>query len=131
MLTCLVLLAVGWFANDPTIFRSVGEVLLKGTCLPEDANTPESPEPTESTTGSSASGDNQPRRKLKKWLVASDAFALADEAAAKAIYEELSPHVNALSELLSPPEEITVASRPELGGLDEWREHARIIQVKL
>ncbi|GAQ80687.1 aspartyl/glutamyl-tRNA amidotransferase subunit A [Klebsormidium nitens] len=116
--------AVGWFANDPHIFRSVGEVLLSGTCLLEERN---SAEPTSSPAGTSGNGKPRPERKLKRWLVATDAFTLADEAAAKAIYDELLPHMSALCEMLSSPEEITVAT--EEGGLAKWMEHARTIQL--
>lgn len=64
---------------------------------------------------------------LKRWLVATDAFTLADEAAAKAIYDELSPHMGALCEMLSSPEEITVGTVE--GGLAGWMEHTRTLQV--
>ncbi|EFJ51249.1 hypothetical protein VOLCADRAFT_116484 [Volvox carteri f. nagariensis] len=101
----------GWFARDPAVLRAVGAVLLDP-----------------SSRGSS---------RLGRWLVAKDAFALADPPTGKAIYDTLSAQFPKVVQLLGQPLEVEVAaplSGEGLGtfvdwmgvfrGFEVWQEHA-------
>lgn len=72
----------GWFARDVRVLERVGSVVL-------DSGPP-------------------PTTRLSRWLVAGDAFALAEEEAAKALYEACARAKDALIARLSPPVEANV-----------------------
>eukprot|EP00892_Ulva_mutabilis_P006307 jgi/Ulvmu1/4048/UM019_0025.1 len=81
----------GWFARDAETLRKVGSALLAG----------------------SEAGDAG----LDRWIVAKDAFAMAEEAAG-AIYGRLSGRFEAVQELLGEPSEVSVSEGQ--GTLKEW-----------
>ncbi|GIL82498.1 hypothetical protein Vretimale_11935 [Volvox reticuliferus] len=95
----------GWFARDPAILRTVGSVLLD----------PASRGPLQ----------------LSRWLVARDAFALADPPTGKAIYDVMSANFTKVVELLGNPTEIEVASplaQEGLGAFVDWMGVFRVCQ---
>jgi hypothetical protein len=87
------------FARDASTLRKVGSVLLAtgvdGQGTPGDNITPE--------------GERSGERKLKKWLVAKDAFDMCADAS-KAIYDSLSEDFSAVLDILGQPQEINVAN---------------------
>jgi amidase len=85
----------GWFANGPGILRRVGTVLLQDSAVSEP---------------------------ITRLLVASDAFAQADDDVAALCREFL----NRGTDLLAPAVEKAIA--PE--GFDGWREAFRVVQAK-
>ena len=93
----------GWFARDAALLRRVGHHLL----LPPASASPP----------------------LKRWLVARDAFDLADEAARNLVYGAVSERKDAIVSLLGPPEEIDLDS---IGGgtFDDWFECFRVLQSR-
>jgi amidase len=87
--------AVGWFARDVDVFAAVGDVLLQGT------------------------GGEAPLRRL---LVATDAFAIADSDTADA----LAAGIERLGGLLGRREPVRVAEDDDL---DAWRQVFRIVSA--
>ena len=85
----------GWFANGPGILRRVGTVLLQGKAV---------------------------REPITRLLVASDAFAQADDDVAALCREFLTRG----TELLPRSVEETIAPK----GFDAWREAFRVVQAK-
>jgi amidase len=83
----------GWFARDAGVFERVGRVLLR---------------------------DTVPAPKPGPLLVARDAFAFAESAAAAA----LQPAVRKLAAALGKAEEVTVGDEP----LEKWMDHFRFPQ---
>ena len=83
----------GWFARDPGVFERVGRVLLN---------------------------DTAPARAAGRLLVAQDAFALADDAAAAA----LMPALLKVAALIGTPENVTVGDEP----LAKWTDYFRFPQ---
>jgi amidase len=83
----------GWFAASPGVFRKAGTALLEG---------------------------KPSREPVSRLLVASDAFAQADESAAGA----LRNFMEAAHDILPAPDEIVIAE----GRFDEWRQCFRTIQ---
>jgi hypothetical protein len=101
------------FTRDAALLQRVGQVLLQH---------PTTPNP-------------QPLPAFKpRWLVAKDAFALADPASTQAIYDALSgPRFERVQALLGAPSEVEVAGDAlAADGLQEpsaWVEAFRITQV--
>lgn len=85
----------GWFANSPGILRRVGVVLLQGTAV---------------------------KQRATRLLVASDAFAQADDGVAALCQEFLSRD----PALLPARTDETIAA----AGFDTWREAFRVVQAK-
>ncbi|KAL4444694.1 hypothetical protein ABPG77_002511 [Micractinium sp. CCAP 211/92] len=90
----------GWFAREAGVLRQVGGVLLN----------PSTRRPAQ----------------LQRLLVATDAFALAEQATVAALYAALSARIEEVAALLGRPEEVDVAG--SLGGLhpawfDAFRQH--------
>lgn len=83
----------GWFARDAAVFERVGRLLLR---------------------------DTAPARKPGRLLVARDAFAYAEPAAAAA----LEPALNKLVALLGKAEDVTVGDE----SLDKWMDYFRFPQ---
>mmetsp|Transcript_2918 Transcript_2918/g.10027 ORF Transcript_2918/g.10027 Transcript_2918/m.10027 type:complete len:442 (-) Transcript_2918:318-1643(-) len=96
----------GWFARDAALLRRVGYELLP-------------PPATRATTP------------LTRWLVAADAFDLADPAASEAIYGAIAKKREELSLVFSspPPQEVSL---DHLGGgsYDAWFEAFRVLQSR-
>ena len=83
----------GWFARDADVFERVGRVLLR---------------------------DAAPARKPARLLVAEDAFAYADAAAAAA----LEPALERVTAIAGAPKRVTVGDEP----LDKWMDYFRFPQ---
>ena len=83
----------GWFARDAAVFERVGRVLLR---------------------------DTTPARKPGRLLVARDAFAFADPAAAAA----LKPALDKVAAIVGKPEDVTVGDEP----LEKWMDYFRFPQ---
>ncbi|GIL60005.1 hypothetical protein Vafri_14638, partial [Volvox africanus] len=95
----------GWFARDAVVLRTVGSVLLD----------PASRGPLQ----------------LSRWLVARDAFALADPPTGKAIYDVMSADFTEVVELLGNPTEIEIAAplaQEDLGTFVDWMGVFRVCQ---
>jgi amidase len=93
----------GWFARDASLLRRVGGVLL----------------------------DPATRRpaQLRRLLVATDAFALADEPTCQALYSALSSRIEQVTALLGKPAEVEVAAAS--GGLQQaWFTAFRVHQAR-
>jgi len=111
----------GWFSRDADILKQVGKVLLQES--------------------SSTSHNNDKKRKLVKftrWLVAKDAFELADRQVAQAIYEPVSSKLTEIASLFQSkeeermvkPEEVEVGSiEGGLTGSEGWFDVFRICQA--
>eukprot|EP00878_Enallax_costatus_P017900 GHUV01018815.1.p1 GENE.GHUV01018815.1~~GHUV01018815.1.p1 ORF type:complete len:449 (+),score=59.15 GHUV01018815.1:982-2328(+) len=99
---------VGWFTRDPSLLQKVGQVLLSNPA--------------------SATIKFKPR-----WLVAKDAFALAQHETSEAIYETLSNEkFSAVKATLGDPTELDIAAGLEsegLGKLELWMDVFRITQA--
>ncbi|KAK3271617.1 Amidase 1, partial [Cymbomonas tetramitiformis] len=101
---------VGWMARDIGVLQAVGEVLLEG----KSHETP-----------------------ITRWMVGTDAFALADPAVSKAIYAALSgqdsSRFQAVCEAIGgEPTEVTVAPPDGSvagGDLATWWQHFRVLQA--
>jgi hypothetical protein len=87
------------FARDASTLRKVGSVLL-ATGVDEQGTPAHDVTPESEISG---------ERKLKKWLVAKDAFDMCADAS-KAIYDSLSKDFSAVLEILGQPQEINVAN---------------------
>ncbi|WIA21528.1 hypothetical protein OEZ85_000727 [Tetradesmus obliquus] len=103
----------GWFARDAALLQRVGQVLLQHP-------TTQNPTPL-------------PRFKLR-WLVAKDAFAVADPAATQAIYDALAgPRFEKVQAVLGAPSEVQIAGNnlaaDGLQELSAWVEAFRITQA--
>jgi amidase len=83
----------GWFARDAAVFERVGRVLLR---------------------------DTAPARKPGRLLVARDAFAFADTAAAAV----LRPALDKVAAIVGKPEDVTVGDEP----LEKWMDYFRFPQ---
>jgi amidase len=83
----------GWFARDAGVFERVGRVLLR---------------------------DDAPPARPGKFLVAQDAFALADQGTAAA----LAPALEKVAALIGRPESVTVGDEP----LTTWMDYFRFPQ---
>ena len=83
----------GWFARDAAVFERVGRILLR---------------------------DNAPAQKPGRLLVARDAFAFAEPAAAAA----LDPALRKLAALLGRAEDVAVGDEP----LEKWMDYFRFPQ---
>eukprot|EP00898_Chlorokybus_atmophyticus_P009229 jgi/Chlat1/936/Chrsp108S01368 len=94
---------VGWFAKDPAILQAVGNVLLGGDAFAQ-----------------------KPGKFFHRWLVAADAFEVADKSTSKAIYDALSAHFQELIELVGPPIDTRVA--PD--SLAAWTADFRTLQLR-
>ncbi|KAK9904266.1 hypothetical protein WJX75_008073 [Coccomyxa subellipsoidea] len=92
----------GFFARNAEVLRRAGDVLL------------------DPATRSDV--------QLKRWLVAKDAFDLADGAASKAIFEAFQRDLPGVKALLGEPQEVTVAEVEGPGPLAEWNEIFRVSQ---
>jgi len=94
----------GWFAKDFATLQSVGRTILDG---------------------------NRSSTPITKWLVGTDAFKLADEAATQAIYSALSGNdsavFNQMVDLLGTPIETCIARHNE--ELSSWFDTFRVIQA--
>lgn len=95
----------GWFARDPEVFKQVGDVLL-------------------------LSQDRRPTT-IKRWMVATDAFDLADKAATEALYNALQSNFGDVCAILGggSPQEVELASGTE-GGLGAWANAFRVHQAR-
>ena len=80
----------GWFARDAGVFERVGRVLLK---------------------------DDAPAARAGRFLVAQDAFALADEGAGTALEAAL----DRVAALIGRPQRVTVGDEPLEGWMDYFR----------
>ncbi|CAI7777520.1 unnamed protein product, partial [Closterium sp. NIES-54] len=110
---------VGWFARDATVLQQVGSTLFHSPSLA----------PSSSSSTSSASSSLRP---FTGWLVAEDAFELADKDAARAIYDKIAPHIDEIAAVVGGrPQEMRVAGDEgsEVGGVHEWVEAMRVLQV--
>jgi amidase len=83
----------GWFARDAAVFERVGRVLLR---------------------------DDAPAPKAGRFLIAQDAFAFADPAAATV----LKPALDRVAALLGKPEQVTVGDE----SLTQWMDYFRFPQ---
>jgi hypothetical protein len=102
------------FTRDAALLQRVGQVLLQ--------------HPTTQNPGPLTRFD-------PRWLVAKDAFALADPAATQAIYDALAgPRFKGVQAVLGAPSEVEVAgdalAADGLQELSAWVEAFRITQVK-
>lgn len=102
------------FARDAALLQRVGQVLLQHP-------TTQNPTPL-------------PRFK-PRWLVAKDAFAVADPAATQAIYDALAgPRFEKVQAVLGAPSEVQIAGNnlaaDGLQELSAWVEAFRITQVR-
>ncbi|KAK9847252.1 hypothetical protein WJX84_007433 [Apatococcus fuscideae] len=93
---------VGWHARSPEVMRAVAEVLL--------------PAATRSSVP------------LQKWVVATDAFALAEKSTVDAIYQALSPAIDFMTSRLGRPRELELSEGPDEGSLPEWIPAFSVIQ---
>jgi len=93
----------GWFARDAATLKATGQVLLAGS-----RSTP-LPSP--------------------RWLVATDAFDLSDDATRQAIYDAMSVDFPAVTAVLGPPKELAIASLEGEGSLEQWLDVFRVIQA--
>jgi hypothetical protein len=103
------------FTRDAALLQRVGQVLLQHP-------TTQKPKPL--------------ARFKPRWLVAKDAFALADPAATQAIYDVLAgPRFKGVQAVLGAPSEVEVAgaalATDGLQELSSWVEAFRITQVRL
>ncbi|CAI6005869.1 unnamed protein product [Closterium sp. NIES-65] len=117
---------VGWFARDASVLQRVGSTLFHSPSLAP------SPSSTSSSPSSSSSSSPSSLRPFTGWLVAEDAFELADKDAARAIYDKISPHIDEIAALLGGrPEEKRVAGEEgsEVGGVHEWVDAMRVLQL--
>ncbi|CAI5512801.1 unnamed protein product [Closterium sp. Naga37s-1] len=117
---------VGWFARDASVLQRVGSTLFHSPSLAP------SPSSTSSSPSSSSSSSPSSLRPFTGWLVAEDAFELADKDAARAIYDKISPHIDEIAALLGGrPEEMRVAGEEgsEVGGVHEWVDAMRVLQL--
>ncbi|CAL8470644.1 g10186 [Coccomyxa elongata] len=92
----------GYFAKNAELLRKAGDVLL------------------DPATRSSV--------QLRRWLVAKDAFELADGATSKAIYEAVQRDFQGVRDILGEPQEVTVAEVEEAGPLSTWYDIFRVSQ---
>eukprot|EP00873_Tetraselmis_striata_P002531 jgi/Tetstr1/422795/TSEL_013588.t2 len=93
----------GWFARDAATLKATGQVLLAGS--------PSTPLPS------------------PRWLVATDAFDLSDDATRQAIYDAMSVDFPAVTAVLGPPKELAIASLEGEGSLEQWLDVFRVIQA--
>ncbi|GLC35083.1 hypothetical protein PLESTM_000277700 [Pleodorina starrii] len=93
----------GWFARDASVLRAAGSVLLD----------PASRGPT----------------RLGRWLVARDAFALADPSTGRAIYDSLSANFPQVVEVLGNPTEVDVAAPLAAEGLGKFVDWMGVFRV--
>ncbi|GJP41728.1 hypothetical protein CLOM_g1370 [Closterium sp. NIES-68] len=125
--------AVGWFAREATVLQRVGSMLFHSLSLASSSSAPSSSSSSSSSSCSSSSSSSfSSLQPFTGWLVAKDAFELADEDAARAIYDKISPHTDAIAAALGGrPEEVAVAGEvgSELGGVHEWVEAMRVLQL--
>ncbi|KAI3424947.1 hypothetical protein D9Q98_008329 [Chlorella vulgaris] len=92
----------GWFAGDAAVLRRAGAALLD----------PSSRQPAQ----------------LRRLLVATDAFALAEESTSRALYGAMSAKIDQITALLSKPQEVDLASSS--GGLSQaWFTTFRLHQA--
>mmetsp|Transcript_39155 Transcript_39155/g.92738 ORF Transcript_39155/g.92738 Transcript_39155/m.92738 type:complete len:344 (-) Transcript_39155:430-1461(-) len=94
---------VGWFARNATVLRLAGQALL---------------------------GPQPGAAKLDRcrWIVATDAFDLADDETRQAVYDALSCEFAAVASVLGSPSERCVASKGDGGSLESWLDVFRTIQ---
>lgn len=134
---------VGWFARDASLLQRVGQVLLEAPAQ-DPTSRPLRPAPeTDVADASSDAATQQPQQQgpgsdqqapaEPRWLVASDAFALADEATGKVLYDRLSSRFEQVVGIIGQPTEVDVASglaAQEMGKLSDWAEVFRVTQVR-
>ncbi|CAI5530186.1 unnamed protein product [Closterium sp. Naga37s-1] len=121
--------AVGWFARDATVLQQVGSTLFHSPSLAPSSSSFSSSSSSSSSTSSASSSSLRP---FTGWLVAEDAFELADKDAARAIYDKIAPHIDEIAAVVGGrPEEMRVAGEEgsEVGGVHEWVEAMRVLQL--
>ncbi|KAJ9533563.1 hypothetical protein QJQ45_026624 [Haematococcus lacustris] len=129
---------VAWFTRDAAMLKAVGSVLL-GTVPPQPGSTNTQSEPEVAGSTSTpvpvqvvASSNHVPGR----WLVARDAFDLAQPDTSAALHARLAPFVPQLVDILgSQPQEVELGgSCPELRAaglakLTSWLDVFRVCQA--
>lgn len=117
---------VGWFARAPAPLRAAGAALLAADAARA------APLPGASGAGGAASAAGSAA--TPRWLVARDAFALAQPEAARAVYDALSGGgaFERVKAVLGAPTEVdvgAVAGGPDsVQGLEKWMDVFRVTQ---
>ena len=95
----------GWFAKDAETLRDVGKVLL------------------------GLEKEEKKTFKLRRWLVAADAFDRAQPEVSKAIFEAVAQSKKEIEEILSAPSEVQLWD-PQAGGSEGAKDAFRFAQAR-